>query len=1549
MSFRARSGIADPHRRGDRLRCSYPCLRACLDVVVLVAALIWQSAYGQERDIVFDCPCSAVWSRDSGSVLTMTFGIRSYRAADSGELRLVVQGGGFGSGTIASQFPGPMSPSLGYVPAHAVLADMRRTIGPWWPSRSSPIAVFLHERVARKPPPGVPLYRRHEILVLWPVPAENDSEEVRYVDIVTDADGDGTGDVNERLAGTSPENPDSRPDTASTVDVLALFNDGFRDAFGRDPYTRIHHLMVLANSMFVDSGTNIRLRTVGMREVELQGNRPSDDDHDQLMDRHGADVSVRFHIGPNRLCAGLAGCAPIGGWIQRGYWPGVHQGAYVGGWADATTVAHELGHVMGLVHSFRQSADNGAFRWSRGHYVDRASGTIMTYGKHDRIGRVFSNPASSCDGDPCGSPIKDPDGADAVTSLNLMRYQIAFHRAAKADSDGDGFVDPEDVFPDDPGEWSDVDGDGTGDGADPDDDNDGVDDPDDPFPLDPAEWSDHDGDGIGDNADDNVDDLAPFRDPALRAVVEEALDQPAGATITADDMATLTTLTGQDKGIRNLTGLALATNLESLYLDNNSISDLTPLADLTNLESLGLTRNDIADLTPLAGLTRLRELKLYGNRRIADLSHLQGLGLLEELRLDDCDVSDLSPLAALRRLRRLTLRRTRVYDLSPLAGLELNELVLTSTEVDDLSPLDGKTSLAGVSLDRTPVSDLSPLAGLTGLGQLDIGYTAVDDLSPLAELRLRGLGIAGTKLDPDDVLALPHAAELEALDLGYLELGDIAPLEQLESLRRLDLAGNRVSDLAPLAGFTRLGYLELRDNSVSDIAPVAQESIWASSGRLVLYGNPLDQVSVDEHIPQLESWGVAVWHSGTGVAIPDPNLRWLIAGSRAARGAYVDSLITADFMSGLSVLWGTALGIGDLTGLETATNLRTVLLGRNSVSDLGALAGLANLDRLDLHDNGITDLSPLVENPDIGEGDWINLSGNPLSEEALNSQVPALMDRGVDVVLDAIALRPALEGAKTDFDVSGYFAAVAGSPARLVATTSDPGLAVVEVVDGTLSIVHGTGGGTVVVTVSAESEYGRSTLRFRLELEAPMLVPLFPSASHDFLEGFVGIVNYSARTGEVAIRAIDDEGSEFDPVGLTVHANETVYFNSGDLGYGNGGKGLTLGTGPGQGDWRLELTSDLDIEVLAYVRTADGFVTAMRDLAPRTAQGHRVAIFNPASNRDQVSLLRLANLASEPTEVTIRGIDDRGRSPGAVVRLTIPARAARTLSAVQLESGDGVTGAIGDGNGKWRLVVAADKPIYVMSLLMSPTGHLTNLSTVNAAGIDGMHTVPLFPAAADPTGRQGFVRVVNRSNREGTSTIIAIDDQGQRYEPVSLALGANETVHFNSDDLEHGGSPLSGGTGTGQGDWHLEITSELAIDVLAYLRTADGFLTTMHDTAPTEGHRHRVAFFNPASNRDQASSLRLVNRGSVSATAFVRGIDASGDLPGPGVRLIVPPGAVVSYTAEELESGVGLHGALGDGEGKWRLQVDSDQSVAVLSLLGNPTGHLTNLSSAPSR
>ena len=471
------------------------------------------------------------------------------------------------------------------------------------------------------------------------------------------------------------------------------------------------------------------------------------------------------------------------------------------------------------------------------------------------------------------------------------------------------------------------------------------------------------------------------------------------------------------------------------------------------------------------------------------------------------------------------------------------------------------------------------------------------------------------------------------------------------------------------------------------------------------------------------------------------------------------------------------------------------------------------------------------------------------------------------------------------------------------------------------------------------------------------LVPLFPAADDAFRQGFVRVVNHSTIGGTVDIVAVDDAGNKEDDLVLEIGPGETVHFNSDDLEAGNPDKGLSGAAGAGDGDWRLELTSQLDIEVLAYIRTDDGFLTAMHDLVPVSADGHRVAIFNPGSNDEQVSRLRLINPSSTPAAVTIQGTDDRGQRHGSV-QVSLDAGTARTLDARELESGgDGLTGALGDGVGKWALTVAADEPIHAMSLLATPTGHLTNLSTV---GTPGARTVPLFPSASDASNRQGFLRVINHTDLGGEIQIAAFDDTGKEHGPVTLAIDARAVVHLNSDDLEAGNADkgLSGSTGTGDGDWRLQLTSDLDFEVLAYTRikpleggaNADvaGFLTALHDVAPRINNRHRLAIFNPGSNTNQASRLRLVNPDAEATNVTITGIDDRARSPGSEVRVSIPAQGALALSAPQLEAGgVGRDGALGDGHGKWRLVVEADRPILAMSLMESAAGLLTNLSTTP--
>ena len=458
-------------------------------------------------------------------------------------------------------------------------------------------------------------------------------------------------------------------------------------------------------------------------------------------------------------------------------------------------------------------------------------------------------------------------------------------------------------------------------------------------------------------------------------------------------------------------------------------------------------------------------------------------------------------------------------------------------------------------------------------------------------------------------------------------------------------------------------------------------------------------------------------------------------------------------------------------------------------------------------------------------------------------------------------------------------------------------------------------------------------------------LPLLPSASDALRQGMVRIVNHSAEAGEIAVTAIDDSGTAFGPFTLDVEAEHVIHFSSTDLEQGNATNGIATGVGGGQGDWRLILETGLDIEPLAYVHTSTGFVDAIHDPIPRRSFHHRIPLLAPSTEFVNGGQLRLINASDLRADVVIFGIDGDGELAPGWVSVAMPAGTARTISARQMEAGaTGLNGRLGDGAGDWQLLAFTDVAIEVMALLENPSGPLANLSTTVAQ--DG--EIPFFPAAAEAL-RQGTLRIVNRSGA-GEIQIHAVDDAGRRYGPATLYLESGQTVDVSSSDLETGNAAkgLSIGIGSGTGDWRIELQSELDLDAFAYVRTQDAFVTAVDAVAAQGNLRHHVPFFNPASETRQASRLRLINLGDGAADIVVRGWDDGGNTaPNGAVRLALAAGASRSVSAESLENGgEGLTGSLGDGEGRWRLSVQADRDIHVMSLVESSAGHVTNVSSS---
>ena len=265
-------------------------------------------------------------------------------------------------------------------------------------------------------------------------------------------------------------------------------------------------------------------------------------------------------------------------------------------------------------------------------------------------------------------------------------------------------------------------------------------------------------------------------DVNLRAAIAETLGKPSGALIKTEDIARLTELVADEKGITDLTGLEYATRLERIELRRNAISDLSPLADLVRLNNIKLRRNLITDVSPLGKLISVDWLGLEENQ-ITDLSPLQGLKRLNGIGIEGNPVSDVSPLAEMISLEGINARRTDISDFSALAKLPRLRWIEFS----------GNAS----------ISKLPSLKGLKTLRRLEINHTGISDISGLSEL-----------------------TQLQELTLHDNLIKDVSPLANLKGLTRLNLSYNIISDVSPLAGLSKLESLNLRNNAISDFSPL---------------------------------------------------------------------------------------------------------------------------------------------------------------------------------------------------------------------------------------------------------------------------------------------------------------------------------------------------------------------------------------------------------------------------------------------------------------------------------------------------------------------------------------------------------------------------------------------------------------------------------------------------------------------------------------------------------------------------------------------------------
>ena len=538
------------------------------------------------------------------------------------------------------------------------------------------------------------------------------------------------------------------------------------------------------------------------------------------------------------------------------------------------------------------------------------------------------------------------------------------------------------------------------------------------------------------------------------------------------------------------------------------------------------------------------------------------------------------------------------------------------------------------------------------------------------------------RLKADDCAVVDSVgmANIESISLGRVTTLQRQDFSGLAGLQALFLNANQLTALpvGVFDGLTSLQELRLDGNQLATLPAGVFDGLTLLF-RLELDSNPLTTLpaGVFNDLMDLKF-----------LDLSDNQLRRLPAGA----------------FDGLNSLQGLYMGGNQLTALpvgvfEGLTRLREMSLNDNRLATLpaGVFDGLHSLEVLILTKNRLTALSP-----GVFDG-FTSLRRLDLHDNRLATLSAGLFD-GLTNLNYLLLQRNKLTALPAGvFDELRRLREMNLQHNHLVGLTrNDPLFA--RLPSRAVVLLGGQTG---------DSQPEPSTPPVRLAAAVPLML----STSDSTRQGFVRIVNESDESGSVRVFAFDDGGHAPDPIEIPLGAGQVVHFNSNDLEDGNAGKGIEGGSGgPVQGDWRLDVESALPVRVLAFVRTSDGFLTAMHDVLPRDYDGRLVAhTFNPGGNMNQESRLRLVNTGQNDASVSIEGVDDRGNDAGPV-RLTLSTAESRTLSAFDLENGaQGLTGTLGDGTGKWRLFITAEESVVGMSLLASVTGHLTNISTAGVA------------------------------------------------------------------------------------------------------------------------------------------------------------------------------------------------------------------------------------------